>query len=249
MIYDTFSDEDSLDFGVAQGSVLGPRLFNIYTRSFYPHAHISTFNVDRYANDHQLYKHFVACYQTSVLGTSINDCLRNVSSWMNSFFLKLNQSKTKILVLAPPTLASSINIHGTFLDEGCIRFVDCAKNLGVWLDQHLNLKTHIQKVVSSCYIILREISKIKSFLPKEALNTLVTSLVLSKLDYCNALYFNIGSHEINMLQSVQNSATGLVFGIFKYGRQPIIHLFMDMHWLKIRERIIFKICLVVHKCI
>ena len=168
---------------------------------------------------------------------------------MNSFFLKLNQSKTKILVLAPPTLASSINIHGTFLDEGCIRFVDCAKNLGVWLDQHLNLKTHIQKVVSSCYMILREISKIKSFLPKEALNTLVTSLVLSKLDHCNALYFNIGSHEINMLQSVQNSAIKLVFGRFKYDRQPVTHLFMDMHWLKIRERIIFKICLVVHKCI
>ena len=57
-------------------------------------------------------------------------------------------------MLAPPTLASSINIHGTFLDEGCIRFVDCAKNLGVWLDQHLNLKTHIQKVVSLCYMIL-----------------------------------------------------------------------------------------------
>ena len=184
---------------------LGPGcLIYIYTRSFYPHVHISTFNVDGHADDHQLYKHFVACYQTSVLGTS-NDCLRNVSSWMNSFFLKLNQYKTKILVLAPQTLVSSINIHGTFLDEGCIRFVDCAKNLGVWQDQHLNLKTHIQKVVSSCYMILREISKIKSFLPKEALNTLVTSLVLSKLDYCNALYFNIGSHEICNLCKIQQS--------------------------------------------
>ena len=98
-------------------------------------------------------------------------------------------------------------------------------------------------------MVLREISKIKSFLPKESLNTLVTSLVLMRLDYCNALYYNIGANEINMLQSVQNSAIRLVFGQFKYDRKPFSHVFTDLHWLKIRERIIFKICLVVHKCI
>ena len=249
MIKDTFSNWDSLDFGVAQGSILGPKLFNIYTRSFYPHVHISSFEVDGYADDHQLYKFFVVVHQAIALGSAINECLRNVSSWMSSYFLKLNKSKTKILVLAPPSLMSSIDIHGAFLDEGCVRFVDCAKNLGVWIDQNLNLKTQTQKVVSSCYMTLREISKIKSFLPKEALNTLVASLVLSKLDYCNALYFNIGSHEINMLQSVQNSAIRMIFGRFKYDRKSISHLFIKIHWLKIRERIIFKICLIVHKCI
>lgn len=249
MINNSFSTTESLNYGVAQGSVLGPRLFNIYTKPLYPHIHASAFEVEGYADDHQLFKKFIPVFQTMVLGSAVNECLRNVSEWMNSFFLQLNKSKTKILVLAPPSIMPSIHIHGTFLDDGCIRFVNCAKNLGVWIDNMLNFKTHVKTVVSSCYKIICELSKIRSFLPQECLNTLATSLVLSKLDYCNSLYYKIGANEINMLQAVQNSAIRLVYGKFKYDRAPISHLFIELHWLKIRERIIFKICLIVHKCI
>ena len=248
-VNDEFSDTEFLDFGVAQGSVLGPKLFNIYIRSFYENVHASAFEVEGYADDHQLFKKFVSVFQTTVLSTAINNCLRNVSIWMSLYFLKLNKSKTKILVLAPPAVMNSIHIHGTLVDEGCIRFVNCAKNLGVWLDENLNFKTHISKVVSSCYKVLREISKIKSFLSKESLNTLVTSLILSKLDYCNSLYYGIGLNDINNLQSVQNSAIRLIYGRFKYDKQSISHLFTELHWLKVRERIVFKMCLLVHKCI
>ena len=221
MINGSYSNMESLDFGVAQGSVLGPGLFNIYTKPLYPHVHASGFEVEGYADDHQLLKNFIPVFQTMVLGSAVNDCLHKVSEWMSSFFLQLNKSKTKILVLAPPSIMSSIHIHGTFLDEGCIRFVGCAKNMGVWLDELLDFKSHIKKVVASCFKVLREISKIKSFLPRECLNTLVTSLVISKLDYCNALFYKIGSSEINMLQAVQNAAIRLVYGRFKYDRAPI----------------------------
>ena len=248
-INNSYSESESLDYGVPQGSVLGPILFNIYIRSFYPYVHSLGFEVEGYADDHQLLKQFVPVFQTRVLGFALNECLRGISMWMSMFFLRLNKSKTKVLVLAPPSTLSLIHIHGTFIDDGCIRFVDCAKNLGVWLDANLNFKCQVNKVVSSCFKILREISKIKSFLPRESLCTLVTALILSKLDYCNALYFNIGSNEINKLQAVQNSAIRLVFGRFKYDRAPISHLFKEIHWLKIKERIVFKICLIVHKCI
>ena len=113
--------------------------------------------------------------------------------------LKLNKTKTKILVLAPPNVMSSIEIHGTFMDNKTIRFVSSAKNLGVWLDGNLDFKTLIRKVVSSCFMVLREIWKVKTFLPKECLCTIVCSLVLSKLDYCNALYYNINNSEHNLL--------------------------------------------------
>ena len=66
---------------------------------------------------------------------------------MTTYFLHLNQSKTKILVLAPPSVMSSISIHGAFIDS--IRFVDRAKNVGVWLHENLDFKTHVRKVVSS----------------------------------------------------------------------------------------------------
>ena len=52
-----------------------------------------------------------------------------------------------------------------------------------------------------------------------------------------------------MLKAVQNSAIRLVYGRLKYDRQPISHLFTELHWLRVRERIVFKICLIVHKCV
>ena len=61
--------------------------------------------------------------------------------------------------------------------------------------------------------------------------------------------YKIGTNEINILQTIQNSAIRLVYGRFKYDRSSISHLFNEIHWLKIKERIVFKLCLIVHKCI
>ena len=188
-------------------------------------------------------------FSRSTISNSLKDCLRSVSEWMSTYFFKLNKSKTKILVLSPPTAMSSIKIHGMFMEDKCIRFVSSAKNLGVWLDENLDFKTHTRKVVSSCFTTLRNISKVKNFIPKECLNTVVCALVLSRLDYCNALYYNIHSSDLHMLQAVQNAAIRLVSGRHKYDRMPISPLFQSLHWLKIRERIVFKLCLIVHKCV
>ena len=62
-----------------------------------------------------------------VLGHQINECLGALSEWMSMNFLKLNKEKTKILVAGPPALLKLIDIHGTFIDGECIRFVDNAK--------------------------------------------------------------------------------------------------------------------------
>ena len=169
-INNSYSDGKTLDYGLAQGSVLVPRLFNIYVHPFYPYIQALAYEVEGFADDHQLFKSFVPLYQTEVW---YNDCLKSVSTWMNTYFLKLNKTKTKILVLAPPNVMSSIEIHGTFMGNKTFRFVSSAKNLGVWLDENLDFKTHICKVVSSCFMVLREIWKVKTFLPKECLYVLL----------------------------------------------------------------------------
>ena len=145
-INSSFSDPEPLDYGVAQGSVLGPPLFGIYIRSFYPHVHVSTpFDMEGYADDNQLLKKFIVSFQMEILGFSINECLKSVSEWMNKFCLKLNKDKTKILVFAHPLIMKYIKIHGIFVDGECVRFVDCAKNLGIWLDECLNFRNKSRK--------------------------------------------------------------------------------------------------------
>lgn len=248
-INDEYSEVVELLYGLAQGSVLGPPLFNIYVRSLYPHIQALKFAIEGFADDHQLFKSFLPVFQTEVLGYGIDECLREVSAWMNEYFLKLNQSKTKILVLGPPSVLSEIMIKGTFAGDTCIRFVSSAKNLGVWLDEYLDFGTHIRKVVSTTFMVIRAISKVKSFLPREYLSTVVCSLVLSRLDYCNALFYAIKKNEIDLLQSAQNAAIRLIKGGHKFDRKSLSPVYEEMHWLHIEERIVFKICLIVHKCV
>ena len=167
---------------------------------------------------------------------------------MNSSFLRLNSSKTKILIIIPPALRKTVIIQGTFINETCVRFVYSAKNLGIVLDDELSFKEQINRVVRSCFLAIRKLSKIKYFLTYKQLRTAVCALVFSKLDYCNSLYFGINANLINKLQSVHNSAARLVKKKNCF-RGSTIDYIRRCHWLTIKERIIFKLCLLVYKCI
>ena len=167
---------------------------------------------------------------------------------MNSYFLKLNASKTQIMIVLPPALRQTIKVKGTFINGVCIRFVNHAKNLGVLLDDELSFKEQVSKLVSSCFMVIRKLSKIKDFLSYEQLRTAVSTLVFSKLDYCNSLYFGINADLINKMQYVQNCAARLVRWKKKFCGSTADFI-RECHWLPVKERIVFKICLLVHKCL
>ena len=186
--------------------------------------------------------------QRQALGEDINDCLRHLSAWMNEHFLRLNESKTKILVLAPPSIQSEIVIRGVFLGDVCIRFVDSAKNLGVILDSTLSFETQVNKVVKTSFAIIKKLYQIKGFLSEDQLKELVSSYIFSNLDYCNALYYGMNGDLVKKLQHVQNCAARLVSKqrIPSGGLDKAI---MDFHWLKVKLRPLYKILVIVHNCL
>ena len=110
-INDSYSDIGKLLFGVAQGSILGPDLFNIYIRSLYPYIQPAHFSIFRFADDHQLMKSFVSVLQVKAFD-DINRCLQMITAWVNDFFLCLNPTKTKILIIRPQSLRDSIILNG-----------------------------------------------------------------------------------------------------------------------------------------
>ena len=134
-----------------------------------------------------------------------------------------------------------------FLNNECIRFVDSAKNLGFILDSDLSFETQVHKVIKSCFMMLRKLYSIRKFLNQSQLKSLVCCKIFCKIDYCNALYFGLNVATIRKLQHVQNSAARL---IIKRGcPMSLVKFFLESHWLKVRERILYKIILMVHKCL
>ena len=248
-IGNAYSAESVLGYGVPQGSVLGPDLFSIYIRSLCKYIEPSRFDIFGFADDHQLLKSFLPFLQVKALGEDIRYCFGMISKWMNEFFLCLNPSKTKILIIIPPSLKDKIVIQGAFINDSCIRFVQSAKNLGVVLDNELSFEKQIVSVVKSCFYVIRQLSKIKAFLSYEQLRTVICACVFSKLDYCNSLYFGISAKLLSKLQSVQNSAMRLLRKKNGNDNISLNEYIRKCHWLHMRERIMFKLCLIVHKCL
>ena len=116
------------------------------------------------------------------------------------------------------------------------------------LDNKLTVKAQVKQCVQSCFSTIRKISSVKCYLEHDQKKVLVTSLVLSKLDYCNGILYNISSDTLKRMQAVQNCAAKLIYDRRKYD-SGLSSLFVSLHWLKVKERIIFKILLLVHKCL
>ena len=245
---DAFSTEDDVPYGVPQGSILGPRLFNIYIRSLYSHVEESQFSIVGFADDHQLVKQFMVALQPIALGHSIRNCLASLSSWMNHHFLCLNEGKTKILVIAPPAVKQKIVIEGINFENTCIRFVNSANNLGVIINSILSFEEHVNKVIKGCYCTIKEYWKIKQFMTEKQLHQLVSSRILSQLDYCNTIYYGLPDITIQKLQRVQNSAARLV-SKSRITSNNMDSALLEFHWLKVKYRTLFKILIIVHKCI
>jgi len=77
--------------------------------------------------------------------------------------------------------------------------------------------------------------------------TLVNSFIVSKLDYCNSLLAGCNKQLVDKLQRVLNCAARVIFGDRPEHVTPLLR--GKLHWLRARERITFKLCLLVYKAI
>jgi len=87
----------------------------------------------------------------------------------------------------------------------------------------------------------------KFTLPTEATRALVQAFVSCRLDYCNSLLAGVADVHIRRLQLLQNAAARLVAGARRCDHiSPVL---AELHWLPVRQRITFKIAVLVWKCL
>ena len=75
--------------------------------------------------------------------------------------------------------------------------------------------------------------------------TLACSLILSRLDYCNAVLHGAPASSIQNLQRVQNTAARAVLQSAR--RSPSLPLLQQLHWLPVRQRIDYKLAVLTYK--
>jgi hypothetical protein len=85
------------------------------------------------------------------------------------------------------------------------------RDLGVIVDAHLSMHSFVSHLVSGCFGVLRRLRSVRRYVSVPVMQTMVTSLVLSRLDYCNSLLHGVPAVHLRRFQSVLNAAARLVF--------------------------------------
>ena len=153
--------------------------------------------------------------------------------------LKLNDDKTEALQFSPPSVDPSTLPSSVLLGNDAISFSDQVRDLGFLFDRDLTMHQHIIKTCQAAYIELKRISSIRHNLTLDATKTLVSSCILSRLDYCNSLLANCPQKTLKPLQQVQNAAAKLIYKARR--TQHCTPLLTELHWLPVAQRIKYKV--------
>ena len=120
------------------------------------------------------------------------------------------------------------------------RRVHKIKNTGVTFDSALTFEDHINGVVRSCNFHIRVLRQIRHNLTREVANMVACSIVGTRIDYSNSLFYSTSEKHLDKLQRLQNAMAYVVTntGLRDYHS---VDLLRELHWLPIQCRITFKV--------
>ena len=172
---------------------------------------------------------------------------------MASHNLLLNEQKTEVVIIAAPnrsrvhsTVAVSIDVFGVSVTPK-----PSIRDIGFEIDDTMSMAVHVhvRRVcqVAYWYCHIRSIAKIRKCLTTAACKTIVHALVMSRVNYGNALLFGLPEMLVHKLQMIQNSAARLVTGT--HWGDHITPVLFKLHSLPVRYRIEFKLLVLVHRAV
>ena len=116
---------------------------------------------------------------------------------MQTNLLKFNNDKTEFLLVGTKQQLNKITNINVKISCDEIKPVSSIRNLGFHQDAEMKNAAHVNKLCGQLFPTVKRIAKVRQSLTKDATKTLIQSLVLGRIDYCNSLLLGTPEHHIN----------------------------------------------------
>jgi hypothetical protein len=225
----SLSQPRQLTYGVPQGSVLSPLLFNLYTSDMInavESCELTTFIDDTKISKSFLIKDFrLGLYQ-------LQKDLSNVFSWCSWRSMQMNPAKTQFMVFGTKKMLEKlpIGLQISFCGQQ-FTAAKSVKYVGVTLDENLTMTLHVDQQVKSASFAIKRISQIRHLISEKTAKQLIMSLAFPKIFYGSQCVAALG--EMARLQKVQNYAARVVKQ--NYTRDHISPTIKELGWLRVKD--------------
>lgn len=237
------SSPREVNYGVPQGTVLGPSLFVLYINDIV--SVVEKCKIQLFADDTLLY--CVGSDVKSVVDT-LNSELKYIENWLNNNSLKVNTDKSNVMLITSRYSSLSTENHaGVLFNNSRIKQVDEIKYLGVVIDKNLTFSSHAAYITNKIAKKVNFLSRIGKDLSPWTKTIIYKTIILPHLNFCSTLLFLANKSDINVLQKKQNQALRVILGCGRYAR--VNNMLEAVNILSVRQVIWYNTAIFIYKII
>ena len=151
---------------------------------------------------------FLSHQDTYTLYNTMNQELKKISTWLSTNKLSLNVNKTHFMIFKTKNRTFSQRMSIT-IDGQQIEQVKYTKFLGLFIDEELSWKYHINHVTMKISKLTGIIAKARHYLPLKTLQNIYYTMIYPYLIYCNTVWTNTYPTRLKPIYMIQKKIVRL----------------------------------------